>query len=347
MAACENKTQEDLVAFLQHELNTDEESVFTCHIETCSQCREELESCRTVFKTFKKIPLIEPSAAFRKNLEHRISEAVAHTKRSHVQKRPGSTTEWQPGHAAIAREATRSSGKASRVTPLGKRARSTARAIQNKPSKTSRFVWVRYGALAAAMVLFGLTLSSYFLFRDTLVASNGNQVGRDRFTERRNALTWDKILDEDSVSVPDQLNMAQMYIVDLEESRPGTSEQREPCVTALTEQDLERERRLALTPEKEEHFRRLIENSMKIQVNSEGRLVLPTHLIKRMLGGVGNRVTIVRLDDRIEIWPTSVFEDYIKAGPQAAPTPVPAPKQKTPPESGRSSVPSEQGQPAV
>ena len=346
MAACEDKIQEGLVAFLQHELSTDEEAALQRHLETCSACREELESCRSVCKATKKITLIEPSAAFRKNLQHRISEAVEHTKRSKAQKRPGSTAVRLPSQAAITGEAAPPSGKVPLTVPLAKSARATARAAQRKPSKTSRFVWVRYGALAAAVVLFGLTLSSYLLFPSAQVASKGDPAGRDRFNERRDAQTWDKILGEDSVSVPEQLGMVQMYIVDLDQARPGTPEQREQCVIAMTEQDLERERRLALTPEKEEHFRRLIENSMKVQV-SEGRLVLPTSAIKRMLGGAGNRVTIVRLNDRVEIWPTSVFENYIKAGPQAAPAAVPAPNQKTSPEGGQSGVPTEAGKPAV
>ena len=62
-------------AYLVHALPADEAAAFESHVESCSHCRQELESLRTVANTFAFWPrdVLRPPSSLRERLARRIA----------------------------------------------------------------------------------------------------------------------------------------------------------------------------------------------------------------------------------------------------------------------------------
>lgn len=325
--ACDEKTQEDLVALLQHELTAERESEVQKHLETCAACRDEFEQIRTVVKTAKRINLLEPTAVFRKNLERRIGEAIEHSKRSALQKRPGSTAVRLPNVSQGAPNAE-TAGASKRLPPAAATEavskRVSARLELARPPKR-RPVWLLYAALAGLLLAGGLVFARFYLFPQAKQAGDPAKVQRaaaeSRWNKRREAPAWEKILAENRLQLPDEAGAGEaVYLV-----AHRYPEFHEECLAAYPIEFFERLRSSGGSDAERAWNAKLAARAAKIPVEA-GKLVLPPALVGEYLGGPGNRVTVLKVDGRLEFWSASVFERYRGASPllESAQDPHPA-----------------------
>lgn len=325
--ACEEKIQEDLVALIQRELSSEREAAVHKHLEGCSACRDEYEQFRSVFKAAKRINLVEPSAVFRKNLERRISEAIEHSKRSQLQKRPGSTGVRLPNVAPTVENAS-STKRIVPAAPESAATRVTARLNSARRPET-RGPWLRYVAFAAACVVLILTASHFIFFpkgKDSTDPAEQMRIAAEkRWNERRAGQTWEKILAENAVPMPDDMALTEAVYV-LPHSIPNFYEK---CLVAYTQADRDRMEANAKKPAQREEIHKLFDGAQKVSFDS-GKLGVTPDMINRYLGGANNRVVILKLDGRLEIWSASAFERYRNAAPVLETVPA----STTPSESG-------------
>lgn len=310
--ACDEKSQEDLVALIQHELPAERESEVHKHLETCAACRDEYEQIRTVVKTAKRINLLEPSAAFRKNLERRIGEAIQHSKRSALQKRPGSTGVRLPNVAQGAPSAE-SAGASKRLPPEAASKRISAQLAPPRPAKR-RIIWLAYAALAGLLAAGGLLGARFYLFPKTKQASDPAKVLRasaeNRWNKRREAPAWEKILAENRLQLPDEAAAGDaLYVV-----THRYPEFHEECLVGYPADAFERIRTGGNSETERACNAKVVARAVKLPVEA-GKLVLPPAMVGDYLGGSGNRVTVVKVDGRIEFWSASSFEKYRGVSP--------------------------------
>lgn len=313
--ACDEKTQEDLVALIQHELTAERESEVQKHLETCAACRDEYEQIRTVAKTAKRINLLEPSAAFRKNLERRIGEAIEHSKRSALQKRPGSTGVRLPNVAQGAQTPEAAGASKRMVQPSAPEAvskRISAR-LAERPAKP-RPVWLAYIALVGLLVLCGLLGARFYLFPKSRQAGDPAKVQRgaaeSRWNKRREAPAWEKILAENRLQLPDEAGAGEaVYLV-----THRLPEFHEECLVGYPAEVFDRLRSSWSSDAERIWNAKMVARAAKIPVEA-GKLVLPPAMVGEFLGGPGNRVTVIKVDGRIEFWSASAFERYRGASP--------------------------------
>ncbi|MCW8130687.1 MAG: zf-HC2 domain-containing protein [Planctomycetota bacterium] len=323
--ACEEKIQEDLVALIQHELSSDREAAVHKHLEGCASCRDEYEQFRSVFKAAKRINLVEPSAVFRKNLERRISEAIEHSKRSQLQKRPGSTGVRLPNVAPTV-ENTSSTKRIAPVAPPESAATRVTARLNSTRRPEPRGPWLRYVAFAAACVVLALTASHFVFFPkggdNSDPAEQMRIAAEKRWNERRAGQNWEKILAENAVPMPDDMALTEAVYV-LPHSVPSFHEK---CVVAYTQADRERLEANAKKPAQREEIRKLFDGAVKVNVEG-GKLAVTPDMVTRYLGGSNNRVVILKLNGRMEIWSASAFERYRNATPVLETVPAAAPSE--------------------
>ena len=309
--SCES-IQPDLVALAQHELAPALEQEAQAHLGNCPACREEFEQFRAVLKASKRVELVEPSAVFRKNLEKRISEAIEHTRRNQLRKRPGSTgvrlpsVLAAPGRAEEARASSRRASAPESAAP-GPRRFPVRRAEEPRGRR------LQYVALAGASACLVVALSFFFLAPRAQPPSNP-QAARlaqavERWNQRREAPSWDKILDGNQIALPHEATQAQVLHL-----MPGNGpDAREVCVVAFADAEVEKWRAQKKIPE---GLRQLLEGAKRVAVQ-DGKITLPADCSHTLLGGSGTRVRILKLEDRIEIWPASACERYLGTKPTA------------------------------
>jgi len=324
--ACDEKIHEDLVALIQHELPAEREAEVQQHLLGCPACREEFDGFRNVFKATKRINMIEPSAAFRKNLEKRIGEAIEHSKRSKLAKRPGSTGVRLPAQAPAPEvPAAASKARLPSVEPMAARVSARLGEGRRAERRTPR---LRYVAFAAAFILLSLTIAHLTVY-PMLGGGNGADPAKalqiaaeKRWNQRREAQNWEKILSENRVALPDELAAGEnLYLVP-----HRVASFKEECVYAYTQADVERLTTEARTTRDRDLVDRMLARAIKVPVDA-GKLALPPALVGSHLGGTGNRLMVLKLDGRLEIWSASAFERYRNAAPvlETVPNPESAP----------------------
>lgn len=84
------------------------------------------------------------------------------------------------------------------------------------------------------------------------------------------------------------------------------------CVRIYTESGWASFRdKLAALPRSADKLRRLIyQNVFECELDSSGRLLIPDSL--RKYAGINKDVTVIGVDDRLELWDTATYDDYMK-----------------------------------
>ncbi|MCZ7649491.1 MAG: hypothetical protein M5U26_30240 [Planctomycetota bacterium] len=300
----DERLQEDLVALVKDELPAERKAELEALAERDAAVREELEQIRAALRAVHRIGMVEPSAAFRKKLEQRIRDSVVHKERSGRLKRPGSTAlrltsvESPSASALRAAEAARSSRKTSASIRLAER--------RDRPAGLG---WLRYAALAAAMVLLTLTLAHFFYMPSGRPADEAPLTAMmQRWNERREAPRWEDVLKGDAVAaakIPDGTEL-----VLLGNYKEGGQEN---CVVAYTESQLEALRAHAGVDPKDLEARLAL--SFKATVEN-GAVVVPPQLRARFFKDASARVVILACPDRFELWSEPDFQRYLDAEPK-------------------------------
>gem|GEM_PF-3258205 len=96
--SCE-ELSEELSAYLDGELSSQERAALEAHLERCPRCREELASLRAVSTLVASLPQVEPSEQFRRALNREIS---AHRPRRWLRPLPIFAGDLIPGLAVAA-----------------------------------------------------------------------------------------------------------------------------------------------------------------------------------------------------------------------------------------------------
>ena len=87
---------DSLTAFLHHELSPDEQGELQAHLSVCTSCQHEFEANRAIKRFLRHAVPVEPSAEFRRNLEHRIECGFDRTSTRPEPMRPGHARSDQP-----------------------------------------------------------------------------------------------------------------------------------------------------------------------------------------------------------------------------------------------------------
>lgn len=323
----DEQLQEDLVALAKGELEPARQAELEALAERDAAVRAELEQIRGTLRAVQRIGVVEPSAEFRVTLEKRIRDSVAHKERSGRMQRPGSTAMRLPGVVSPGARESASRIDAQGVGESARAARPGSLSVRlaERRETGSPFAWLRYVALAAAMVLVTLTLSHFLAFPAVAPEHpSATEVALKRWVERKDAPRWDRVLRGDSlelVEVPDGTELVLMPHL--------KADAREECLVAYTPDQIEALR--ANPALNAQQLEAALARSFKATVE-HGTVSLPPLLRARHLGDSGAPVVVLRCPGRFELWSEPVLRRYLRDEPRMEAVPAPgADLPETPP----------------
>ena len=347
---CE-QSLDNLTALLQHELSQNETDALQRHLAVCDGCRKEYRDLSTVQEALRQNAPVEPSADSREELQDQIDGIIAGRRKGTATATQNDETrpQWRlvtpAPRAALDYEPPKAlppapAADAAALVPLkpmplrGKPeipARPTSARLRTistrlpgpaEPRWASAALWI-----CITVIVIASTVVAVSLTRPPAQPADAYRIQRlasGRRLDERNAAKVRGRLSDTLVNTQVQLgnsaSAGTLYVVPHSDPRTGES-----CVVAYRDEDIAMIRNDARVDQTA--FEALLKSAREVSV-SDGRCTLPREYVEQYLSS-DPKVSVLDLDNRIEIWSSTAFETYLSGGSKFDPA-APAAKNGLP-----------------
>ncbi len=287
-----DKIREDLVALAWGKLEGDAHPEYMNeierHVESCEECRSELDRLRSVRAAVRSATQIEPTGGFHARVMARLKQRITPT-----------------GHP--------SAGPASRRLAL--------LADRDRP----RFFTPRQKAIAfllsaatAAVVMLALQAWKIAVREPaepvvTYVDDRSEgRIAMARWRERKECARREALREATTIDVAGILDDGEVVLTGVVDT-----ERHERCLMAFRASEWDEYARLygnPLAPRERARFREMASNCLTATVRG-GRLEIPQAMLDRYVGGAAE-VVVLRLGNRAEIWSRDAYSIYQRRMPE-------------------------------
>jgi hypothetical protein len=348
---CE-QSLENLTSLLQHELSQADTDALQRHLAVCDGCRKEYRDLSTVQDALRKNTPVEPSATSRDELQDQIDGIIAGRRKNSstanrsdeqspqwklVTPAPQAALDYQPPKALPPAPSSEAAPIVP-VKPLPLRGKSDlpARTASGRlrtvstrlpaPVEDNRWasavIWIVISVIVIATIaVMAITdrppAQQPDAYRPQRLAS-----GR-RLDERSAAKVRGRLSDtlvNTQVQLGNSAAAGTLRIVPHRDPRTGES-----CIVAYREEDIEKLR--GDTRVDQTALEALLSSATEVSV-ADGRCTLPREFVEQHLNS-DPKVSVLDLDNRIEIWSSAAFESYLTGGGKFDPA-APAAKNGLP-----------------
>ena len=279
------------------------------HVESCDECRAELDELRSLRATVRSVTDVEPSAGFRARVLRQAQDAgvVAQVKEAQVKECARATP------AALATLPDDAGPASRRLAVLAERDRT--RVV--RPYRRMFALVVASAVAAAAMLAFQMwKVALTDPPEPTVTVVDDRPEGRitmARWRERQEPADLRRTQPEgatiDVAGLLDDGEVVLTGVVDLD--------RHEKCLMAFKPSDWAEYVRLHGNPvaaRERSRFAQLDSNRRRATVRA-GKLEVPKAMLDRYVGETSD-VVVVRLGDRAEVWSREAFDTYRRILPQ-------------------------------
>ena len=344
---CEENS-EHLAAYLHDELSSPDEDSFQLHLSVCGSCRERHAAARDVTLRIQRVVPLEPSAAAREDLRQTIDSALRKPDLygPPIRFRDGSEVRWRrpfalrpfasplrkppalppPASSPSAPPPASQSGQLSALSPSARevstRLNNITRRRRRKPVRRSYLIALGLSCILAAawLALFGRApvhrpIAAPKVSRDEIFAA-GRWNERHAVSALGSRQVLEVLLIQQRADLSGIVGDASVHVLPHNDLRSG-----ECCLVLFRDAD-----RKTIADDGRRDFSILdqeIGRSVDI-VPVNGSVALPQGYIDAYIGQ--ERIVVLKLDDRFEIWSPARLDSYLKAGPvfdKSAPPPPP------------------------
>jgi hypothetical protein len=331
----------NLAAYLHDELTSSDEDSFQLHLSVCNGCREKHASARDVLLRLQRVVPLEPSAGAREDLHRTIDAALRKSINQSGRSRDGNDSRWRrpfsarpfalpmkrppalPPPAASepaavpALPAPAKTPNANASNPLSPSARAVSARLDSITRRRKR-TKVRAGFLIAFFVVgIGGLCGAWWLNHlpariaaSTKKVSTEERLARMRWDERH--LAFGKQQPTETLLINKQADLSGIVddkpvcVLPHINARSGES-----CLVLFKEEDT---KAIALDDHYDAaSFKQLLAQGYEV-MPMNGNISMPEHVVDLCIGP-DNRVVILRLENRVEIWPLTQLNKYIANGP--------------------------------
>ena len=347
---CE-QSLDNITALLQHELSQAETDALQRHLAVCDGCRKEYRDLSTVQESLRQNAPVEPSAYSREELQDQIDGVIAGRRKGSTMIRgdeprpqwrlvtpaPQPALDYEPPKA-LPPAPTPDAAPLVPLKPMPLRAkpelpaRTTSERLRTVSTRLPAPVEERRWASAALWVCFAVIMIASMVVVITLSkqpdprtdAYHTQRLASGRRLDERNAAKVRGRLSDTLVNTQVQLgnsaSAGTLQVVPHSDPRTGES-----CVVAYRDEDIAMIRNDARIDQAA--FEALLKSAREVSV-SDGRCTLPREYVEQYLSS-DPKVSVLDLDNRIEIWSSTAFETYLSGGSKFDPA-APAAKNGLP-----------------
>ena len=346
---CE-QSLDNLTALLQHELSQNETDALQRHLAVCDGCRKEYRDLSTVQDALRQSAPVEPSAHSREELQDQIDGIIAGRRKGSatansdetrpqwrlVTPAPQSALDYDPPKALPPAPAADASPLVplkpmplrakpeipARPTSARLRTISTRLPAPAEPRWASTALWICIAVIVIASMVVAFSLARPPVQPTDAYRTQRLASGR-RLDERNAAKVRGRLSDtlvNTQVQLGNSASAGTLHVVPHSDPRTGES-----CVVAYRDEDLAMIRNDPRIDQAA--FEALLKGAAVVSV-SDGRCTLPRDYVEQYLSS-DPKVSVLDLDNRIEIWSSTAFEAYLSGGSKFDPA-APATKNGLP-----------------
>ena len=322
---CE-ESQENLTAFLHHELSVARQGELTEHLAGCPSCQHEFDNTRAIRRLIRGMPPLEPPASFRKNLELKIENAIGRSRRNN--RLEGGEPPLKAGLFPMPETlpATERNNTPGIALPSSASRALSARLEASKNETRRRVFQVKAGLTILVLFMLALLIALYvpsFRFKngrtnfagvnDTQKTQSGTTASARRWEERRVATMRNEVTIALIINGQVQLNDNAAENETLHVLRHCNSLTGESCLVVYRDADI---RRIQADLRYDQRlFAEMLKQSLEVAAK-EGKFALPEAWVRTVQGRGRDDAQmlfkVLKLDTHTEIWPATLLDKYIK-----------------------------------